>query len=212
MHRDGMATVLVGIAGGTRAGKSRLAEALVRALHPLDVALLRQDDYLLTLPEAVRHDPLRHNFDHPDAFDCDVLAAHLASLRAGRPVAAPVFDGRSHSRTGVTRAVAPAPVVVVEGLHVLAVAAIRERLDLKVFVDTPADLRLARRLEKDCTTRGRSWSQVTAQYLDQVRPMHEQHVEPSREWADVVISGAADPTTSANVVCNRVKALLHLAF
>ena len=190
MHRDGMATVLVGIAGETRAGKSRLAEALVRALHPLDVALLRQDDYLLTLPEAVRHDPLRRNFDHPDAFDCDVLAAHLASLRAGRPVAAPVFDGRSHSRTGVTRAVAPAPVVVVEGLHVLAVAAIRERLDMKVFVDTAADLRFVRRLERDSAS-GRGAGEVIDQYLEPVRPMHEELVEPSRGWADVVISGAA---------------------
>jgi uridine kinase len=207
-----MMAVVVGIAGGTGAGKSWLAEALVRTLGPLEVALLRQDDYLLSVPEAVRHDPLRHNFDHPDAFDCELLAAHLASLQAGRAVPAPVFDGRSHSRSGVTRAVVPAPVVVVEGLHALAVAAIRDRLDLKVFVNTPADLRLVRRLEKDCTTRGRSWHQVTAQYLGLVRPMHEQHVEPSRRWADLVVSGAGDGDSATEVVYNRVKALLHLAF
>lgn len=212
MHPDDMATVLVGIAGGTGAGKSWLAEALVRTLVPLDVALLRQDDYLLPLPEAVRHAPLRHNFDHPDAYDRELLAAHLESLQAGRAVAAPVFEGRSHSRARTTRHVEPAPVVVVEGLHVLGVAAIRDRLDLKVFVDTPADLRLVRRLEKDCTTRGRSWSQVTDQYLGIVRPMHEQHVEPSRGQADLVVSGAGAGDTALASLCNRVRALLQLAF
>ncbi|MCU0291125.1 MAG: uridine kinase [Thermoanaerobaculaceae bacterium] len=207
-----MVAVLVGIAGGTRAGKSWLAEALVQALGPLEVALLRQDDYLLPLPEAVRHAPLHHNFDHPDAFDCALLAAHLASLQAGRAVAAPLFERHSHSRARTTRHVEPAPVVVVEGLHVLAVAAIRDRLDLKVFVDTPADLRLVRRLEKDCTARGRSWSQVTDQYLGTVRPMHEQHVEPSRGQADLVVSGAGGGDTALANLCNRVRALLHLAF
>lgn len=204
-----MAAVLVGIAGGTGAGKSWLADALVRALGPLEVAVLRQDDYLLPLPEALRHDPLRHNFDHPDAFDCELLAAHLASLQAGRPVAVPVFVGGTHTRADVTRAVVPAPVVVVEGLHVLAVAAIRNQLDLRVFVDTPADLRLVRRLQKDCTTRGRSWNQVTAQYLGLVRPMHEQHVEPSRGEADLVVPGDGGGDGGVVILCTRVRALLH---
>lgn len=212
MRSDDMVAVLVGIAGGTGAGKSWLAEALVRALSPVEAALLRQDDYLLPLPEAVRHAPLRHNFDHPDAYDWELLATHLESLQTGRAVAAPIFEGRSHSRARTTRRVGPAPVVVVEGLHVLGVVAVRDRLDLKAFVDTPADIRLVRRLEKDCTTRGRSWSQVTDQYLGIVRPMHEQHVEPSRGQADLVVSGAGAGDAALANLCNRVRALLHLAF
>lgn len=207
-----MSPVVIGIGGGSGAGKSWLAEALASRLQPLEVSLLRQDDYLRSLPEAVRENPIQHNFDHPDAYDWELLVAHLAALRAGRAVGSPLFDRRTHTRGEATRSVASAGVIVVEGLHVLAVTAIEKRLDLRVFVDTPADLRLIRRLEKDCSTRGRSWHQVTAQYLGLVRPMHERHVEPSRRCADLVVSGADDGTATTQVVCNSLRALLHLAF
>lgn len=207
-----MNTVVIGIAGGTGAGKSWLARALADALHPLPVALICQDSFLLTLPEKLRAAPLRHDFDRPEATDWDLLEANLAELRAGRQAIAPVFDPRTHTRTDRPRWVNPCPVVLVEGLLVLARPSLRALLDFKVFVDTPADLRLLRRLEKDTTERRRGWQEVRDQYLRFVRPVHEELVEPSRRWADLVVLGnEGSETASLPEIGNRVLALLHLA-
>lgn len=206
-----MSTVVVGIAGGTGAGKSYLARALVEVLHPLQVALICQDSYLRTLPEKLRTEPLRHDFDRPEATDWDLLEANVAELRAGREAFAPVFDPRTHTRTADLRLVAPCPVVLAEGLLVLARPPLRALLDFKVFVDTPADVRLLRRLEKDTSQRRRSWQEVRDQYLRFVRPVHEQLVEPSRRWADLVVSGnTGNEESDLAEIGNRVRSLLHL--
>lgn len=205
-----MHVVVVGIAGGTGAGKSWLADAVVEALRPLEVALLRQDDYLRPLPPEVRERPLLHDFDRPEATDWDRLERDLGDLRAGREVAAPRFDPRTHDRAAEPRQVPAAPVVVVEGLLVIATPEIRRLLDLKVFVDTPADLRLIRRVNKDMQQRRRSWPEVAEQYLGFVRPAHARWVEPSRHRADLVVSGLPGDEPSPDIVVRRLRELLHL--
>lgn len=204
-----MHVTVVGIAGGTGSGKSWLAAALVEALRPVEVALLHQDDYLLPLPPEQRHDPLRYDFDCPEATDWKQLETDLRTLRAGRSVAAPCFDPRTHDRASVPRPVSAAPVVVVEGLLVLARPEVRALLDLKVFVDVPPDLRLIRRAERDMQQRRRNWSEVAEQYLRIVRPAHERWVEPSRRWADLVVSGLPEGEPAADRVVKRLHELLH---
>lgn len=205
-----MSATVVGIAGGTGAGKTWLAEALVTSLCPVEVALLHQDDYLRPLPPDVQSRPLLHDFDRPEATDWDRLEADLGALRAGRAVAAPRFDPRTHDRAVEPRLVPAAPVVAVEGLLVLARPEIRALLDLKVFVDTPADLRLVRRAARDMQQRRRSWPEVVEQYLRFVRPAHERWVEPSRRWADLVVSGLQDDEPATGLVVRRLRELLHL--
>ncbi|MBP7798673.1 MAG: uridine-cytidine kinase [Thermoanaerobaculaceae bacterium] len=202
--------VVTGIAGGTCAGKSWLADAVVEALHPLKVALLRQDDYLWPLPPEVREQPLLHDFDRPEATDWERLESDLGKLRAGSAVAAPRFDPNTHDRAARPRRLSSAPVVVVEGLLVLARPEIRRLLDLKVFVDTPADVRLIRRAHRDLQQRQRSWPEVVEQYLRFVRPAHTQWVEPSRQWADLVVSGLPGDQPCLDIVVSRLRKLLHL--
>lgn len=204
-----MDVAVVGIAGGSGAGKTWLAEALASALHPVAVALLRQDDYLWPLPPALRRDPLQHDFDRPEATDWARLVGDLRALRAGREVAAPCLDPRTHDRAARPRLVPAAPVVVVEGLLVLARPEVRDLLDLKVFVDVPADLRLIRRAARDMQQRRRSWEEVAEQYLRFVRPAHEQWVGPSRRWADLVVSGVPGDASSVDLVARRLRELLH---
>ncbi|HPC84419.1 MAG TPA: uridine-cytidine kinase [Thermoanaerobaculaceae bacterium] len=204
-----MTVAVIGIAGGTCAGKSWLAGAVAEALRPLEVALLRQDDYLWPLPPETREHPLRHDFDRPEATDWERLEVDLAALRAGREAAVPRFDPRTHARVRKARVVPPAPVVIVEGLLVLAIPAVRNLIDLKIFVDTPADLRLLRRAHRDMAQRGRTWPEVAEQYLRFVRPAHEQWVEPSRRWADLVVSGLPDGEPAAGLVVSRLVVLLH---
>lgn len=205
-----MDVVVIGIGGGTCAGKSWLADALVHALQPIEVALLRQDDYLRPLPSEVRERPLLHDFDSPEATDWELLRHHVATLRAGRPVAAPRFEPGTHDRASHPRRVRAAPLVVVEGLLVLARPEIASLLDLAIFVDTPADERLIRRIDKDARLRRRSWQEVAQQYLRFVRPAHERWVEPSRQGADLVVSGRGGDDPPTPHVVSRVRALLHL--
>ncbi len=178
---------VIGIAGGTGAGKTTIARALAHAVPAEHVASIEHDHYYRDLrhlsPEA--RDGV--NFDHPDALESDLLVEHLARLRRGEAVEVPIYDFATHTRRTETRAVEPAPVVLVEGILVLADPALREQLDLKVYVDTDADIRVLRRIARDLHERARSFESVREQYYATVRPMHLQFVEPSKRWADVII-------------------------
>lgn len=183
--------LVIGVAGGTASGKSTLASALVARL-PDQATLLVHDRYYHPLPEALRDRPIAHNFDHPDALDTARLVADLDRLRTGEGAWVPVYDFARHDRADEEAWVPPRPVVVVEGILVLADPALRERLHRAIYVHTPDDLRLIRRLRRDVARRGRTVEAVLAQYEATVRPMHEQFVAPSRAHADVVVSGV-DP-------------------
>ncbi|MHB8695949.1 MAG: uridine kinase [Solirubrobacteraceae bacterium] len=178
---------VLGIAGGSGSGKTTISRAILDALPPGAGILLEQDHYY----RAQSHLPLVErelvNYDHPDALEMDLLLAHLDALRAGQPIVRPVYDFAVHDRSPKGLPIAPAPVVVVEGILVLADERLRQRFDAKVFVDTDADIRLMRRIRRDLEHRGRTFAQVRKQYYETVRPMHLAFVEPSKRFADVIL-------------------------
>ena len=182
---------MVGVVGGSGAGKTTLVRGLVDRLGS-GVSVLWFDEYYHDLVHLSPAERAVVNFDHPDSLDVDLLVAHMAALLAGRPAEAPVYDLSTHTRTGRTRLVQPGPVVVVDGILVLAFPAIRECLDISVFVDAPAEVRLTRRLDRDVRERGRTPESVRAQFAATVAPMHELFVAPHRADADVVIRGEGD--------------------
>jgi uridine kinase len=178
---------VLGIAGGTGSGKTTIAESVIAALPKGAAVLIESDAYYRDrsgLPPVERE---HINYDHPDAIETELLEAQLVALRAGRAVDMPQYDYREHARRRETRRVEPAPVIVLEGILVLADERLRAQMDLKIFVDTDADVRLLRRMERDIETRGRTFAQVREQYSETVRPMHLAFVEPSKRFADLVV-------------------------
>jgi uridine kinase len=183
----GSASLIVGVAGGSGSGKTTVVQEVVRRIGPERVTVIQHDSYYRdrsTLPPAER---LAVNYDHPDALESALLIDHLCDLRAGRAVQVPVYDFASHTRQPHTARAEPRSVIIVEGILILVEPAVRDLMDLRVFVDTDADLRLIRRVERDVSERRRTIASVFRQYLDTVRPMHLEFVEPSKRWADVII-------------------------
>ncbi|HVU50575.1 MAG TPA: uridine kinase [Polyangia bacterium] len=196
-----MSVFVLGIAGGTGSGKTTIAESVIAALPEGAAVLIASDAYYRDrsgLPPAARE---HINYDHPDAIETELLEAQLVALRAGRAVEVPQYDYREHARRRETRRVEPAPVVVLEGILVLADERLRAQMDLKIFVDTDADVRLLRRMHRDIEQRGRTFAQIAEQYADTVRPMHLAFVEPSKRFADLVVpeGGRNQPALDAIV-------------
>lgn len=191
--------LFIGIAGGSGSGKTTIAEAVVDRLDG-KVAFLQHDAYYRHEPELSLEERTKVNYDHPDSLETELLVRHLETLRNGLPIDRPVYDFSTHLRSDESVSIAPAPVVLVEGILVLADPELRAELDLKIFVDTDADLRLARRLERDIEERGRSTDSVIAQYLKTVRPMHLEFVENSVRYADLIIPGGYNSAAVATVV------------
>jgi uridine kinase len=178
---------IVGIAGGTGSGKTTVAERLLEALPAGQAALLQHDSYYRSRVDLSFEQREQLNFDHPSSLESDLLHDHLRELLARRSIEVPIYDYATHLRQTSTRRVEPAPVVLVEGILLLSEPNLRELFDLKVYVDTDADIRIIRRIERDLLQRKRSFVQVRDQYYSTVRPMHLQFVEPSKRYADVVI-------------------------
>lgn len=197
------AQTIIGIAGGSGSGKTTLAHALVRALGLERCALIEHDAYYRDLTHLSAAERALVNFDHPDALDSVLLAQHLDSLRTGRAASVPIYDFATHTRQPDIERVSPRPFVVVDGILLFAVAGLRERFDLRVFVDTPADIRLIRRLQRDTQERGRDLDGVCRQYLQSVRPMHQQWVEASRPHADLTVSGTSGLDHTVQAVLTR---------
>jgi uridine kinase len=191
-------TLIIGVAGGSGSGKTTIAEALTEAIQ--GVASIKHDAYYRHLPELSFEERTAVNYDHPESLETDLLVKHLEQLRDGLPIELPVYDFSLHLRSDETVTVAPAPVVLVEGILVLADSSLRAMMDLKVYVDTDSDLRLARRLERDIRERGRTPDSVLNQYLSTVRPMHNQYVEPSKRHADIIIPGGMKIGAVATII------------
>lgn len=191
--------LFIGLAGGSGSGKTTIAEEVVDRLDGR-VALLHHDAYYRNMTDLTFEERTRVNYDHPQSLETELLIDHLVSLRSGLAIEHPVYDFSQHLRSPDTMRVEPARVVVVEGILVLSEPALRSELDLKIFVDTDPDVRLARRLERDISERGRSVDSVINQYFSTVRPMHLEFVEPSRRYADLIIPEGYNPAAVATVV------------
>jgi len=200
--------VLLGVAGGTGSGKTTVARRIVEAVGKRRIAFLEMDSYYKDIDWKTRDDLLHHNFDHPSALDLELIAEHLRELKAGRTVEVPVYDFVTHRRTAETIRVDPQPVVMLEGILVLAVRELRDLLDFKIYVDTDADIRFIRRLRRDLDERGRDVADVLRQYLGSVRPMHLEFVEPSKRWADVIIPEGGENLVALEMVIARVEKIL----
>lgn len=204
----GGAPLVIGLAGGTGSGKSTVAGALVATAAPGRVAVLPQDVYYKTAAHLRSPADVPINYDEPEAFDTDLLIEHIDELIAGRPIEVPVYDFEASDRSTASTPVAPTPVIVVEGILVLHDERLRSRMDLKVFVDAPADERFIRRLERDVSERGRSAQSVISQYRTTVKPMHDLHVEPTKQHADVIIPVGGSNSAGVRVLASYVRAFL----
>ena len=191
--------LFIGVAGGSGSGKTTIAEEVVDRLDG-KVALIQHDAYYRNRIDLTFEERTQVNYDHPDSLDTELLVEHLEALRSGLPIDRPVYDFSAHLRSDDTVLVPPGRVVLVEGILVLSDSRLRSELDLKIFVDTDPDLRLARRLERDIAERGRSVDSVIDQYFATVRPMHLEFVEPSRRYADLIIPEGYNPAAVATVV------------
>ena len=178
--------MVIGIAGGTGSGKTTITNQIKERLGA-DVTVITHDNYYNAQHEMTLEERSLVNYDHPDAYDTELLVDQLSSLRQGQPVEVPVYDFSIYDRTDEVRIVRPAPVVIIEGIMILCEKALRDLMDVKVFVDTDADVRILRRALRDVTERGRSLDSVITQYLTTVKPMHELFVEPSKRYADFVV-------------------------
>jgi uridine kinase len=206
-----MDPVIIGVAGGTGSGKTTVAQEILRRAGTPRIAFIQHDAYykdLGTLPLAQR---AMQNFDHPDALDNALLIAHLQALKASRPVEIPVYDFTTHTRTMQTRLVEPQPVILLEGILIFADEMLRRLMDVKIYVDTDADIRFIRRLERDIQERGRTTESVIRQYLSTVRPMHLEFVEPSKRHADVIIPEGGFNEVAMDMIASRIRSLVRAA-
>ncbi len=203
-----MKPVALGVAGGSGSGKTTVAREILEAVGPERIASLAQDSYYRDIEWSSDAELLHHNFDHPDALDNELLVAQVAELKAGRAVEVPIYDFVRHRRTERTRRVEPRPVILLEGILLFVEPRLRQLLDLKIFVDTDADVRLIRRIRRDIEERGRDYRDVMRQYLDTVRPMHLEFVEPSKRWADVILPEGGENRVALGMVVARVQQLL----
>ena len=203
-----METLMIGIAGGTASGKTTVATRIAEALAGHPVSFIDQDAYYRDLSHLSPAERREVNFDHPDAFDVDLLVSHLESLERGVGIRKPIYSFVEHTRTLRTVSVEPAPVVVLEGILVLALERIREHLDLRIYVDADDDVRIARRIQRDVTERGRDLTGVLEQYFDTVRPMHWSFVEPSKRYADVIIPHGGHSDAAIGMVVAAIRARL----
>jgi len=199
---------ILGVAGGSGSGKTTVARSILETVGQEKIAFIEQDSYYRDVDWRSEAELLHHNFDHPSALDNDLMASHLFALKAGHAVEVPIYDFVRHRRTARTRRVEPQRVVLVEGILIFVEPSLRNLLDFKIFVDTDADIRLIRRLGRDMSERGRSVQDVLRQYLETVRPMHLDFVEPSKRWADVIIPEGGENKVALEMVVARVEKLL----
>lgn len=204
-----MKPLIIGIAGGTGSGKSTVARKVAEALPDASVAFLEMDAYYRDFRHLTISQLHHVNWDHPEAFDMELLSTHLAALSRGDAVDMPIYDFATHSRSTRTRHIKPADVVVIDGMLLLSDPTVRDRCDVKVFVDADADIRLIRRIRRDTAIRGRSLDSVLEQYLTTVQPMHLQFVEPSKRYADVIVPRGGTNTVAIEMIVAKIQRRLN---
>jgi uridine kinase len=197
--------MIIGICGGTGSGKTTVANRILESVSADEVVFIQQDLYYRDLKDMPLDYRNAANFDHPDALDNDLLINHLKKLKAGEPVELPIYDFRTHKRLTATTRVEPKAIVIVEGILIFAEPRLLEQMDVKVFVDTPDDIRFIRRLGRDIAERGRTLDSVVEQYMATVRPMHMQFVEPSKRFADVIIPEGGHNFVSIDLISGKIR-------
>jgi uridine kinase len=203
------APLVVGIAGGTASGKTTVARKIHQALSSSRVAFIDQDAYYKDLSGLSSEERREVNFDHPDAFDTELLVAHLKALKAGNAVQKPVYDFVTSMRQRSTLPVEPGDLILIEGILVLHIKEIRDELDVKIFVDAEDDVRIIRRLTRDIKERGRDFDRVVAQYFRHVRPMHFGFVEPSKRYADIIVPHGGNNDTAIEMLVAAIRGRLY---
>ncbi len=197
--------LMIGIAGGTGSGKSTVARRLAAALADSSMAFVEMDSYYRNFTGKTMQELHRINWDHPDAFDIELFVEHLDAMAAGQPVEKPVYDYTMHARSDETVRIARVDVVVVDGILLFTDERVRQRLDVKVFVDADADIRLVRRIKRDMASRGRPLEEILEQYVNTVRPMHLQFIEPSKRWADVIVPRGGHNTVAIEMILAKIR-------
>jgi uridine kinase len=201
--------MFIGICGGTGSGKTTIARAIVDTVGCERVVLVEQDSYYRNLADMPLDERHQANFDHPDSIDSDMLVNHLIRLKQGLPVEMPLYDFVTHTRSDRIEVIEPRPVVIVEGILIFSEPRVLDLLDVRVFVDTPDDIRLMRRLRRDITERGRTFERTLEQYERTIRPMHFEFVEPSKRHADIIIPEGGQTGVSVRFLCSLVRERLE---
>lgn len=199
--------IVIGIAGGTGSGKTTITREIVKRLGN-NVTVLTHDSYYKARHDLSYEERTQLNYDHPNAFDNDMMAEAIAKLKNGEPVEIPVYDYTIYDRTENTMTLQPTPVILVEGILIYHSEELRDLMDIKLFVDTDADVRILRRIIRDVEERGRSLDSVVSQYLKTVKPMHEAFVEPSKKYADIIIPEGGENLVALEMVINRIESHL----
>jgi uridine kinase len=201
--------MIIGICGGTGSGKTTIARAIVASVGAQNVVLVEQDSYYRNLSDMPLDERHQANFDHPDSIDSDMLVGHLLRLKQGLNVEMPLYDFVTHTRSEKIEIIEPKPVVIVEGILIFSESRVLDLLDCRVFVDTPDDVRLMRRLRRDINERGRTFERTLEQYERTIRPMHFEFVEPSKRHADIIIPEGSNPGISVELLCSIVREKLN---
>ena len=204
-----MNITVIGVAGGTGSGKSTLVKRLQEAFKDDDVATICHDYYYKAHPELTYEERTKLNYDHPQAFDTDMMVEHVKALRSNVPIEHPVYSFVDHNRTSDTVAVKPSKVIIIDGILIFENKELRDLMDIKVYVDTDADVRLARRILRDVCDRGRSMQSVIDQYITTVKPMHEEFVEPSKKYADVIIPEGGFNSVAVGMLIKNIRSLIE---
>ncbi len=197
--------MIIGICGGTGSGKTTIARAIVDAVGAEQVVLVEQDSYYRNLADMPLDERHQANFDHPDSLDSDMLVNHILRLKQGLAVEMPLYDFATHTRSDRIEVIEPKPVVIVEGILIFAEPRVLGLLDVRIYVDTPDDIRLMRRLRRDSAERGRTFERTLDQYERTIRPMHFEFVEPSKRHADVIIPEGGQTSVSVELLCGLVR-------
>ncbi len=200
--------LVIGIAGGTGSGKTTVAQGVLRKVGAGKISFLPHDAYYRDLSHIPFEERINNNFDHPDSLESELMAEHIQLLKQWKPANIPVYDFTHHVRTERVQTVEPRGVILVEGILIFVEPILRKQFDVKIFVDTDADIRFIRRLERDIAERGRTMESVVKQYLKTVRPMHLEFVEPSKRYADVIIPEGGLNQVAMDMVISRIKELL----
>lgn len=201
--------VTIGVAGGTGSGKTTVANQILERVGSKHIAYLAHDAYYKDLSDMSLDKRGQRNYDHPDSLDTPLLVEHVKALQNLQPVEIPVYDFTKHVRSKESIAVGPQPIILVEGILIFAEPELRELFDIKIFVDTDADIRFIRRLKRDISERGRTADSVIEQYINTVRPMHMKFVEPSKRYADVIIPEGGFNFVAIDMIATRIRSMLH---